>query len=166
MTKDDEEEARDVLQEHVFLAGRNRYPYPTPGAVNGLRIILASGNVSGLKEGCYRFDQDAHTLTGLTEFPFRQFCAEVLPGLDWTSASAAVLLVVGQVAIRRDYRHPYLLCLSEAGHLLQNLQLVATALDLASCELGSIEEDALFAFMGTKDYQEVPMGAIAIGSLP
>jgi nitroreductase len=77
-----------------------------------------------------------------------------------------VLLVVGQVAIRRDYRHPYLLCLSEAGHLLQNLQLVATALDLASCELGSIEEDALFAFMGTKDYQEVPMGAIAIGSLP
>lgn len=167
ISEEEEQEAIRALGEEVALAGRKRYPYPTPGALNGLRVLLAVGRVEGMQEGLYRFDQDAPGLLGIAKVPFKRFCCDVLPGLDWVARSAAVVVVMGEVApLRRHYRHPYLLALSEAGHLLQNLLLVAAALDLAACELGAIEEDALFALTGQDDYLEVPLGAIAVGPLP
>lgn len=158
-------EAVEVTGADRSPVGRPRYPHPTAGALDALRVLLAVGRVEGLPEGLYRYEPSAHRLDGICPVGLAEFSAAALPGLEWVGSAALVAVILGDVApLRAHYRHPYLLTLIEAGHMIQNVLLAATALGLAACELGSVEEDAIFRWTGATAYEQVPLGAVVLGA--
>ena len=86
-------------------------------------------------------------------------------GQPWVSA-AAVVMIISAVTVRslskygdRGYRY----LLFEAGHVSQNIDLVATALGLGAINLGGFYDDELAALLRLQPEFEVPLYATALG---
>ena len=143
---------------------RRHHPYPTGCAQNLLSVNLAASRVEGLSEGLYRFDPEAHAVARVATARFREMHEAVLDGVAFVANAAFVVILTARVgASRAQYKNQYQLALIEAGHVAQNLLLVAEALGLAACELGAIDEDALSSLIPSAEYEEIPVVAIAGG---
>jgi len=121
-----------------------RRPYPSGGARYPLEIYLGARMIEGLPDGVYHYNVKGHFLEKIGN-------KEILGKLrnkinpSWAK-EAALILVITAVFYRtlnkyqdRGYRY----ILLEAGHLAQNLYLLAAALDLKCCGLGDFLEDQL-----------------------
>jgi SagB-type dehydrogenase family enzyme len=138
----------------------NRRPYPSAGAQYCARIRVITLNVDGLQPGCYDADEESQTLgwtapcpsTSDLEATSMWLGPETTP-LDRTPAVLA--LYVRHGSLRETYglralRFAFL----EAGHLAQNLGLVAAAMNLNLGLIGGIYDDLahdLLALDGVND---------------
>jgi SagB-type dehydrogenase family enzyme len=141
-----------------------RFPYPVGGGVNTLVPYVVNRAIEGLAPGFHRYQPCEHRLDLVGQMSWDRFCSVVLDGVDWVERAAFVIVLTAEITrARSHYVNRYQLALMEAGHLAQNILLVAEALDLAACELGAIHEDPLLELLGTPDEHRVPLVAIAIG---
>jgi thiopeptide-type bacteriocin biosynthesis protein len=138
----------------------HRRPYPSAGAQYCARLRVVALNVTGLRPGCYDADEESRTLgwtapcpsTSDLETTSMWLGPETTP-LDGTPAVLA--LYVRHGSLRDTYglralRFAFL----EAGHLAQNLGLVAAAMDLNLGLIGGIYDDLahdLLALDGVND---------------
>jgi SagB-type dehydrogenase family enzyme len=164
-----QEEAREtslITSDPMNTSGKRRYPHPVGGCINTLKIYLAVNRVRELSEAIYEYEEDRHQLNLINNIKYDEFCSAMLPGLEWTNKSAMIIIIAAEMSeLRSHYKHPYFLTLLEAGHLIQNILLIATALGIGACELGAIEEDAFFDFIDSQYYRLVPVGVVVAGAV-
>ncbi|MFL6142142.1 MAG: SagB family peptide dehydrogenase [Labedaea sp.] len=148
------------LGEFLYRAGRvrrvavdgrhevSRRPSPSGGALHSLEIYPVANNVAGLATGMYHYDPFAHVLEPV---PVGEPAVRQLVDHARTAAGGTlpphVLLVLSARFGRVMWKYQsmaYALILKDLGALMQTMYLVATAMNLAPCALGSGDAD-LFA---------------------
>jgi len=116
---------------------------PSAGALYPIETYLVANQVEGLPEGVYHYAVQDHRLEELRPGDFRQATAGAALG-QGMCAQAPVVFVWTAIFERsrwkyrqRAYRYIYL----DAGHIAQNLALMAVGLGLGTCQIGALFDD-------------------------
>jgi SagB-type dehydrogenase family enzyme len=140
---------------------------PSGGALYPLEVYLAALRVDGLDPGLYHFDP----LICCLEIVRAGLAVDELAALstypEIVSPCAALLLIAavfGRTRFKYGLRG-YRFALLEAGHVGQNVVLVASALGLAAVPLGGFYDRPTDAFLGLDGVNESTLYTIAIGRL-
>ncbi|GAA4843918.1 SagB family peptide dehydrogenase [Kitasatospora terrestris] len=149
-------------------------PYPAGGATGELEIYLSVVNCVGLEPGVYRYDAAAHRLRHrVFHHPGEKQAYHELMTAAWRATACTVdpqvLLTVTTRFGRLSWKYSqiaYALTLKHVGVLYQTLYLVATAMGLAPCGLGSGDTDAAARALGLDWTAESSVGEFLIGSRP
>jgi SagB-type dehydrogenase family enzyme len=143
-------------------------PFPTGGASGELELYLTVARCQGLDPGAYHYDAAAHALHRLAAS--ERHCQELLT-YAWRAAAGRVrpqvLLTITSRFGRVSWKYSsiaYALTLKHVGVLYQTLYLVATAMGLAPCALGSGDADAAARAFGLDWASESSVGEFLIGS--
>jgi SagB-type dehydrogenase family enzyme len=141
-----------TISDPRLRAGRPHRPYPSAGAQYVARLRLIVRAVSGLDPGLYEVDQAGRRLMPLSPAPddgelaassmwFGPQSPEV-GRVDLAVLPAMLGLYVELTALRARYGLRALrFALAEAGHLAQNLTLVAAAAGLSAGVIGGFYDD-------------------------
>ena len=111
---------------------------PSGGALFPLELYVASRRVTGLEQALYHYDPLRNVLERLRPL---EFAAEVEPLTPYPTllGSGAAVIVLSAVFWRSRFKYghrAYRFTLLEAGHVMQNALLAATALVLAGVPIG------------------------------
>lgn len=121
-----------------------RRPHPSAGARYALRLDLVALRCEGVAPGVHRYDAVAHGLRTRVTGDVAQAVGAAF-GRAWVQEARALLVVsadLDEATVEHDVRG-YRYALMEAGHLAQNLLLLAAAADLPACPLGGFADRAL-----------------------
>jgi SagB-type dehydrogenase family enzyme len=154
-------------------------PYPAGGAAGELEVYLAVANCDGLEPGVYRYDAAAHRLRPRPwsdaggggrgdEAAFRELLASAWRGAG-RMVEPQVLIIVTSRFGRLSWKYSqiaYALTLKHVGALYQTLYLVATAMGIGPCGLGSGDVDLAARALGLDWTEESSVGEFLIGSRP
>lgn len=148
--------------------GAGQRPYPAGGQLCELEVYPLVARCAGLEAGLYRYDSIAHRLIRLA--PLHDAAERMLRYAGDTAMLAAppqVLLVITARAQRVLWKYEgmgYELALKNSGVLTGLMYLVATAMDLAPCALGSGDSAAFALLSGIDPLVEPYIADFAIGS--
>lgn len=108
--------------------------YPSGGARYPLEVYLGIQRVENVKPGIYHYNVKDNLLENIGA---KEWMNEFLPGLYYPwSREAAVIFIITAVWDRNFIKYKdrgYRIVLMEAGHLMQNLALVAASLNIGCC---------------------------------
>ena len=140
---------------------------PSAGARHPFDTYLLVNNISGLEPGLYRYIAMEHTLVkrdvhANTADKFKEACL----GQDMVKSAAVTLFYVADT-YRMSYRYSergYRYIFLDAGHVMQNLYLVAEQLSCGTCAIGAFDDDAVNALLGLdgKQYFTAYIGPLGI----
>ncbi|QGZ47067.1 SagB/ThcOx family dehydrogenase [Streptomyces sp. QHH-9511] len=142
-------------------------PFPSGGGVHDLELYPLVTRVTGLEPGAYRYSAAQHALERVAA-PAADFDA-VLHGALRASSAASAPPVLFKIVSRFErmawkYRSiGYATTLKNVGGLYQTMYLVATAMGLAPCALGSGEEVAGARLLGASAASELGVGEFILG---
>jgi SagB-type dehydrogenase family enzyme len=142
-------------------------PYPSGGSSYPLELYLAVNKCEGLDRGFYFYDAGEHALVPI------DVRGNELEALLKSAAFAMGESEVPQILItiaarfgRVSWKYSsiaYSLILKDVGVLTQTFYLMATAMGLGGCAIGSINIDLFARMTGIDFYVEGPVGQFAIG---
>jgi SagB-type dehydrogenase family enzyme len=160
------------LPRHLVEAGereRSARPYPGAGGVFELELYLAVNQCEQLPAGLYYYHPATHQLAHLAESDER------LDTLLTSAAEGAGGVLIPQMLIMITARFQrvswhyqstaYALILKDVGILFQTMYLVATAMNLAPCAIGTGNSDLCGQVLGTDYYAETSVGEFLLGSV-
>src|SRR5438874_2594736 len=127
---------------HGIHADGARGPVPSAGGMQSLELYLVTFEQSWLPPGVYHFDRAGNHLSQIVSSASRQEWMTRVPSLDPVKGGAILFVLVGdydRVEAKYGARGLRFL-LIEAGHLAQNLCLVASSLGLSVLPLGGFFE--------------------------
>ena len=142
-------------------------PYPSGGAMYELELYLAIDRCQDLEAGLYYYQPQAHELCsicGATE-PVQTLLKNA--GMSMGADNPQLLIIITARFQRLAWKYEsiaYALMLKHVGALYQTMYLVATAMDLAPCGVGSGDADLFAKVAGLNYYAETSVGEFVIGS--
>jgi SagB-type dehydrogenase family enzyme len=143
-------------------------PCASGGAMHELEIYLTIARLAGIAPGLYHYDPLGHALERLADLGAAQ---EAL--LADGSASAGlptlpdVLITLAARFQRTSWKYQsmaYAVILKNVGALIQQMYLVATAMNLAPCALGGGDSDLFAEAAGLDYYAETSVGEFLLSS--
>jgi len=141
-----------------------RRPAPSAGGRYPLELYVATQAVEGLADGIYHYDARAHALEQVLPGLAQPILVDLLVDQE-VARHASVVVVITAAWERtmwkcgqRGYRHLFL----DAGHVGQNLYLVATALGLGPSAIGGFLDEDLGTMLGLPGDEE-PFYVLCIG---
>ena len=142
-------------------------PYPSGGAVHALEIYLVNHRCDGLKQGFFHYCPFDHQLE---EIKVREEDQNTMLEYATTAQGSgvskpSVLLFYTARFQRVSWKYStvaYSLILKEVGALQQTMYLVATAMDLAPCALGSGDSDFFSRMTGLSYEVESTVGEFVL----
>ena len=139
---------------------------PSGGALYPLEIYLHAASVGGLTAGLYHYDPGKHLLHELLDRDQTDKLAGMLvqPELAW---SASVLFCLTAIPERSCFKYSdrgYRFLLLEAGHVAQNINLVATALGLGVLNVGGYLDHEIDSWLGIDGVTQSAVYLVAVGS--
>ena len=146
--------------------GRVCRAYPSAGFRFPLEtyVIVFHGDET-IAPGLYHYNIKGHALTVLWEHTFTPEETHELARALWIDKAAA-LIVHTAVFWRTQTKYGergYRYALLEAGHIAQNMQIVATALGVHSCPLGGTNDGKIEALIDIDGVNESLVYTLAIG---
>jgi len=148
--------------EREWVADR---PSPSAGGLYPLELYVATQAVEGLVDGLYHYDARAHQLELRESRLLHPELADMTLGQD-VIPYANLVIVISAIFQRtlwkygaRGYRYVWL----DAGHLGQNLYLVATALRLGPVSIGGFFDEELNRLLGLPLGEEEAIYLMCIG---
>jgi SagB-type dehydrogenase family enzyme len=149
--------------------GDTTYPdraAPSAGGLYPLEVSILVRAVEGVEAGVHHFVSaaDGLELVRPVELPAR-FITYLFMGQHWVADAAfvVVLSAVTERSLAKYHDRGYRYLLLEAGHAMQNANLVAAALGLGAVNVGGFFDDELAALIGVDPEYEVPLYACAVG---
>jgi SagB-type dehydrogenase family enzyme len=141
-------------------------PVPSGGGLYPLELSLLVRSVEGLAAGVYHYvpAADGLELVRAIDLP-PTFLTYLFMGQPWV-AEASVICVIsfaGERSLTKYGDRGYRYALLEAGHVIQNLNLAAAAMELGCVNLGGFYDDELAALIGIDVDREVALYCSAIG---
>jgi SagB-type dehydrogenase family enzyme len=139
-------------------------PSPSAGGLYPLELYVAARGVEGLDDGLYHYDPWVHQLERRRRGTLHGEIAALCFGQGFLAASNLLLSLSGVVERTcwkygpRGYRY---VCF-EAGHVAQNLMLVAEALGLATVAVGGFFDQAMAELLELPEGEE-PLYHVAVG---
>ena len=156
------------LAEQV-LEGRLHRPYPSGGRCYALRAYLVVSRCVGLGAGLYAYDAQAHELVHVVEARdgLQRLLQDAAASAPSSTAPQVLMVLCADLSrVRQAYGDlSYSLLMKEVGALMQTAQLVATAMGLACCPLGT-GDSPQFAAVSKTDPMTMPsVGEMLLGAL-
>jgi SagB-type dehydrogenase family enzyme len=143
-----------------------RRPVPSAGALYPLELYLVVMRVEGVAPGIYHYAAADHLLEQVrAENVAAHQVSALFGGQSWFG-EAAVIVVLTAIPLRSLWKYGergYRYILIEAGHVAQNLNLVAVEVGLGSANVGAFFDSALTQFLELDDEVEFPLYAVAVG---
>ncbi|MFW6298507.1 MAG: SagB/ThcOx family dehydrogenase [Bacillota bacterium] len=141
---------------------------PSAGARHPFETILLINNVEGLKRGLYRYLALDHKLQRLEASPdinqkIRRACLKQ-PQIE---EAGAVFLWIAD-AYRTTYRYGergYRYIFLDAGHVAQNLYLVAEQIGCGVCAIAAYDDDRLNTLLGLDGEEQFTAYVASLGKL-
>jgi SagB-type dehydrogenase family enzyme len=134
--------ARLLQAAHGITGPWSGGPVPSAGGLQALELYLVVLETGWLPSGLYHYDRAGHHLSQIAVGASRAEWEGRVPSLGMVRGGALLWVLVGdgeRVAGKYGERAVRFL-LQEAGHLMQNLCLLSTSLDLATVPLGGYLE--------------------------
>lgn len=144
--------------------GLQRRPVPSGGALYPLELYVLALRVEAVEPGVLHYDPFRHRLEALGSLDPRRVAAAVVDPA--VVDNAAALLVVTAMFWRSRFKYGtrgYRFALLEAGHVVQNTVLAATALRLSALPLGGFYDRNLDALVGADGLDEASVHALVLG---
>jgi len=143
-------------------------PYPSGGACYPLEVYLAVSRCTGLARGLYHYDPRGHRLHPVAggEVHIDDLLRDTRQPLG---AVPPVLVMLSARFGRITWKYramAYSVLLKDVGVLLQTMYLVATAMRLAPCAVGSGDAERSARALGTRFEEESSVGELLLGRLP
>ena len=127
---------------HGVNAERARGPTPSAGGLQALELYLVAFESSWLPSGLYHYDRAGHHLSQVAATASRADWLGCVPSLRTVDGGAVLFVLVGDAGLvaakYSEQAHRFLVL--EAGHLAQNLCLLATSAGLCAVPLGGFFE--------------------------
>jgi SagB-type dehydrogenase family enzyme len=145
------------------VADRNA---PSGGGLGSVEIFCFALGVEGVEPGLYHFDTVRHDLALRRRGHFGTWLATLaFSQVEWSEAGAVLVLTcaMGRLAEKYGLRG-YRLGLLDAGHVSQNLQLVATALGLEACAISGFVDEELNRGLELDGLDRCAVLGVAIGT--
>jgi SagB-type dehydrogenase family enzyme len=146
--------------------------YPSGGSLHALEVYVIPARCEGIAPGVYRYLAVEHSLERAGE-PGPELDLLLVEARQGTGGELAahppVLLVVTARVFRvtRKYQSlAYSLILKEVGALFQTIYLVAAAMGLAACAIGTGDSDRFARAAGLDFYTEASVGELILGGVP
>jgi SagB-type dehydrogenase family enzyme len=145
-------------------------PFPAGGGLYELELYPVIGRCRGLDPGLYHYDARHHRLASV-----KSAALGFEPLLDHAMIAAGitarpqVLIVISARFGRVAWKYQtiaYATVLKNVGALYQSMYLVATAMGLAPCALGSGNSELFASLVGLSFESETSVGEFMLGSLP
>lgn len=149
-----------------------RKVYPSGGSLHALEVYLVPARCRGLAPGLYRYLGIEHALSrvGGPGPDLDALLEEARQGTGGRLPDAPSVLLIVSARFRRVTRKyqslAYSLILKEVGALLQTVSLVATAMDLAACAIGTGDSLRFARAAGLDETAETSVGEILLGGPP
>jgi SagB-type dehydrogenase family enzyme len=142
-------------------------PYPSGGSSYPLELYLAVDKCEGLDRGFYFYDAGEHALVPI-EFRTRELEALLNSAAFAMGAAGVPQILITMTARfgRVSWKYSsiaYSLILKDVGVLTQTFYLMATAMGLGGCAIGSINIDLFARMTGLDFHVEGPVGQFAVG---
>jgi SagB-type dehydrogenase family enzyme len=138
---------------------------PSAGALYPIETYLMANNVKGLEKSLYHYSIKSHLLEELEKGDFSLPLARAALGQEILLRAAAIFVWTALFDRskwkyrQRAYRYVYL----DAGHIAQNLALVATSLGLGSCQVGAFYDDEVNEIVGVDGEEESAIYLSVVG---
>ncbi len=139
---------------------------PSGGALYPLELYVLVQQVEDLQGGVWHYLPLGHRLEQVYAHPLpKLLTAEMFMGQPYLTECAAILFITSIVERSmwkyedRGYRY----ILLEAGHVAQNLNLCAAAMDLGSLNLGGFFDRDVLNLLHADPEQEIALYGIAVG---
>ena len=145
-------------------------PYPTGGAAGDLEMYVTAHRVAGLPRAAYHYDGWGHRLVRVCADPalldgLLAGAAQATGGAPAPDALITFTSRFGRLTWKYDAMG-YAATLKHVGVAYQTCYLVATAMGLAPCGLGSGDAHLSARVFGLDWHEESSVGEFMIGSLP
>jgi SagB-type dehydrogenase family enzyme len=142
-------------------------PYPSGGSSYPLELYLAVDKCKGLGRGFYFYDAGEHALVpiGVRASELEALLKSAAFAMG-ESGVPQILITIGARFGRVSWKYSsiaYSLILKDVGVLTQTFYLMATAMELGGCAIGSVNIDLFARMTGIDFYVEGPVGQFAIG---
>jgi SagB-type dehydrogenase family enzyme len=139
---------------------------PSAGGCYPLEVYLLLWNVEGIRSGTYHYDPLQHALEYLQAEPPRSRIPSLFLDQPYLADVGAIVILTAVVE-RQLYRYGdrgYRYLLIEAGHVAQNVGLVAAAVDVGCLNLGGFLDDTVAALLDLQQDCEVALYGVALGT--
>jgi SagB-type dehydrogenase family enzyme len=139
---------------------------PSAGALYPLEIYLVSWRITGLEPGVYHYSVVPHALELLKTGDFSKHAGEYT-FLD-DIAEACTLFLISAIFQRTMFKYNergYRFVLLDAGHLGQNICLMATAMNLGVLPIGGFLDDELNRLLDVDGVHESVVYPLLVGTL-
>ncbi|MEU8362755.1 SagB family peptide dehydrogenase [Nonomuraea sp. NPDC048882] len=147
---------------------RPRRAYPGGGGVHELELYVVAHQVDGLEPGTYHYDGYGHRLEPLARRAgAERTLLEAARSMSGARARPQVLLLVTARFERLMWVYEglaYALVLKNLGVLMQTMYLVATAMGLGGCALGTSAPRAFQRISGADPLSEDVVGEFMLGT--
>lgn len=144
-------------------------PYPSGGAMYELEIYPVIDRCQDISPGLYYYQPQAHELCLISGVTKTVAALLKNAGMSMAANQPQILLVITARFQRIAWKYEsiaYALMLKHVGALYQTMYLVATAMNLAPCGLGSGDSDLFAQAAGCNYYAETSVGEFVLGSRP
>lgn len=148
-----------------------RKVYPSGGSLHPLELYVVASAVRGLDPGIYLYQPVRHalgTVRGMDD-EVSHLLADASRSAGEAQLQPAILLVIAARFGRTMWKYEsvaYRLILLEVGTVFQTLYLVATAMGLRGCALGTGDSDRFSRLVHTGYYAETSVGEFILGGAP
>jgi SagB-type dehydrogenase family enzyme len=140
---------------------------PSGGGRNPYEAYVFARNVEGLAPGIYHYSAKEHSLGRLTGALPAQL-SMVVGDQDWADDMSCVIVLAAffeRTMWKYDDPNAYRVVLIEAGHIGQNMLLVATEEGVGACPTAALSHDMLFDMLELPSRIAcAPIYAIAVGA--
>lgn len=139
---------------------------PSGGGRNPYEAFVYARRVGGLPRGVYHYSARYHTL-GFVADGYLPSVGTVLAGQPWFDHAAALILLVAHLdRTMWKYPHPtgYRVVLLEAGHIAQNILLVATDKGLACAPTCALDDRVASRLTGCDGVTQSHVYSVALGA--
>lgn len=124
---------------------------PSGGALYPMEVYFYTKHVQGIPSGVYHYNPMENMIYLLQRGEFsRELSASLVDAQNHLASNTSVLFFITAVFERSTFKYGprgYRFILLEAGHIAQNLNLVATAMDLCSLNIGGFYDRKVDAFL-------------------
>lgn len=141
-------------------------PVPSGGGLYPLELYILAQRVDGLSGGVWHYLPLGHRLERVHEHPLpRLLTSEMFLGQPYLIDCSAVVVITSivQRSLWKYEDRGYRYILLEAGHVAQNLNLCATAMDLASLNLGGFFDRDVLGLLRIDPDTEIALYGVALG---
>lgn len=143
-----------------------RRHYPSAGARFPIESYVLALRCTGVACGVYHYDARAHCLNKLCEADGDRLssAARAAFGHEWVAAARAILIltsVMSRTTVKYGARG-YRFALLEAGHIMQNMCLVASSWDASLVPVGGFADQIVTRILDLHDTDELPLYAAVL----